>query len=215
MKAETDGWTRALDLGIPQVMSLGVRAVVRSWRVEVVGTDKLVTSPVIFAFWHGQMAPLLGGLEVVGTRTRLAMLAAAMPQARFISQVVAPLGIAFVEAESGTQALIRAARRVRDGWSLAVAVDGPAGPAFHARSGASMLSRMAGVPVVPVTASAQPSVTLEGFWDKAALPLPFARVRIAVGEPVPAPNGRSDVKAHVAEVQRQLAGATCVPGPHT
>ncbi len=210
-----EAWARAHELGVSRWLRPCALAWVRSWRVEIVGRQRLDSSaPVIFALWHGQMASLLGGVSVVGSG-RVAMLAAPWAQARFVGQVVAPLGISFVEAPTGSASLVRAARKLQQGWSMAVAVDGPAGPVGHARSGASMLSRMTGAPVVPVTATARPVWVPEGFWDRAAVPLPCARVEIHVGVPIAAPAGRAQVKAHVAEVQRQLDRAPCVPGAHT
>lgn len=212
MTAPDDLWSGLGRIGVDRWLAPCVGAWVASWRVEIHGRELLDDGPRIFALWHGQMAALLGGIGAAG---RVAILQAPFAQARFVAGVVGPIGIAFVEAGTGSQALVRAARRVREGWSLAVAVDGPAGPAFHARSGASVLSRMTGVSVVPVTAEARPSWSPTGFWDRAEVPLPFARVVIRAGGPLPPPRSRGDIKAHVARVQHALAAGACVPGAHT
>ena len=53
------------------------------------------------------------------------------------------------------------------------------------------LARASGAPLVPVGISASPS-TQFGSWDRALLPLPFARVACRYGEPIRVPKNTTD-----------------------
>jgi lysophospholipid acyltransferase (LPLAT)-like uncharacterized protein len=64
--------------------------------------------------------------------------------------------------------------------------DGPRGPAGIAKPGVIALARASGAPLVPVGFSASPAKRF-GSWDRAILPLPFARVRCSYGEPMRVP----------------------------
>lgn len=201
----SDRWERARRSGLSRLLVPPIQMWVRSWQVNLTGATDVLASraPIVFAFWHGEMAALLGGVGQLGDRG-LTMLQAPLPQARFVAEVVAPLGLRFIEAPTGGQALLRAARAMRDGMSVAVAVDGPVGPARHARSGASMLSRLTGAPVVPVRGHGSPAMTLTSFWDRAEVPYPCAAVTVELRPALSAPVDRADVKRHVATVQGSL-----------
>jgi len=64
--------------------------------------------------------------------------------------------------------------------------DGPHGPAFVFKSGALLLSQLSGKPVVPIAYAASRAWMLR-TWDRFVIPLPFARIVVAVGEPLTVP----------------------------
>jgi lysophospholipid acyltransferase (LPLAT)-like uncharacterized protein len=75
---------------------------------------------------------------------------------------------------------------VKGAVSPLITPDGPHGPRFEFKSGALMLSQLSGKPVVPLAYAASRAWVL-GTWDRFVIPWPFARIRIAVGEPVQVP----------------------------
>jgi lysophospholipid acyltransferase (LPLAT)-like uncharacterized protein len=102
----------------------------------------------------------------------------------------------------GGSALLREMiRRVRAGESGGVLPDGPRGPAFEAKPGVVALAAATGVPLVPVGIAAAPACRL-GSWDRALLPLPFARVRLVYGDPIEVP--KDPRPASLESLQRQL-----------
>ena len=80
--------------------------------------------------------------------------------------------------------------------------DGPRGPRFEFKSGALMLSQLSGKPVIPIAYAASRAWVLE-TWDRFVIPWPFARIAIAVGEPlqVPRVQNADDMEA----LQRRMA----------
>jgi hypothetical protein len=73
--------------------------------------------------------------------------------------------------------------RLREGRSVAVVVDGPRGPAGEPKPGIVQLARHSGRAITPVRFEAAPAWRF-GSWDRACLPLPFARVVCRFGEPL-------------------------------
>jgi lysophospholipid acyltransferase (LPLAT)-like uncharacterized protein len=92
---------------------------------------------------------------------------------------------------------------------LAIVVDGPLGPAGRARPGALACARSSGRPVRPVAAAARPRWRFPGTWSGIYLPLPFAALRIVLGEPleVPAATADSDLLPLAQELERRLGAA--------
>lgn len=77
---------------------------------------------------------------------------------------------------------------VRRGISPAVTPDGPSGPRGEFKPGAILLSQLTGRPMLPMSWAAS-RVWRFPTWDRFALPLPFARVVLAIGEPQVVPKG--------------------------
>jgi hypothetical protein len=88
----------------------------------------------------------------------------------------------------GARALARILRELPgDGGPLALVVDGPLGPSGVARGGAVVCAARTGRPLRPLGAAARRVLVLRRSWSKIWIPLPFSRVVVVVGEPLPVP----------------------------
>jgi lysophospholipid acyltransferase (LPLAT)-like uncharacterized protein len=65
--------------------------------------------------------------------------------------------------------------------SPVITPDGPRGPAFVFKPGAILLAQMSGRPIVPLAYAASRAWKVK--WDRFVIPVPFARIAVAVGEP--------------------------------
>jgi len=74
---------------------------------------------------------------------------------------------------------------VRDNVSPIITPDGPRGPRFKFKPGALLLSQMSGRPILPMAYAASRAWLIK--WDKFVIPMPFARIVLAVGPPVYVP----------------------------
>ena len=171
-----------------------VSALAASWRVEVVGADRLATlvrerQPVVLSFWHEQvlgLAPLLArrvlraGLPVtlLSSRSRDGELGARLGAA-WGAEIVR--GSASRGGTEGLRGMYRSLRR--GGRSPLVIPDGPRGPAYEAKPGTVVLAQMAGVPIQPLALRAPHAWRLKS-WDRMLVPKPFSRVELHVGEPL-------------------------------
>lgn len=89
--------------------------------------------------------------------------------------------------QSGALALRDQQRRMKDGYSIVTTADGPRGPQHEFKAGTVLMARVVGVPIVPIGCAADRAWYLEKRWDRFMIPKPFARIAIAIGEPVPVP----------------------------
>jgi lysophospholipid acyltransferase (LPLAT)-like uncharacterized protein len=90
---------------------------------------------------------------------------------------------------------------VKDGISPGITPDGPRGPRFKFKPGAIFTAQISRKAVVPIAFAAKPAWVLR-TWDKFVIPSPFARVRIAIGEPYFPPEKLDDEQ--MAAAQREL-----------
>ena len=74
----------------------------------------------------------------------------------------------------------------KDHVSPLISPDGPHGPRFVFKAGALLLAQLSGKPIVPIAYAADRAFLFRS-WDKFVLPAPFARIAVAVGEPVLVP----------------------------
>jgi lysophospholipid acyltransferase (LPLAT)-like uncharacterized protein len=74
--------------------------------------------------------------------------------------------------------------------SVVITPDGPTGPLHEFKPGTIMLARMTKVPIILVAYAANPCIRWNS-WDRFIVPLPFAKVAIAVDEPYRIPPGVS------------------------
>jgi lysophospholipid acyltransferase (LPLAT)-like uncharacterized protein len=79
---------------------------------------------------------------------------------------------------------------VKQQVSPALAADGPRGPLHEFKPGAILLAQITGKPILPITIAASWKYTFR-TWDAFELPLPFSRIAICYGEPVPVGRGLS------------------------
>jgi len=113
---------------------------------------------------------------------------------------------AHVVRGSGSYTGVRAVRGVyqaivKDGISPGITPDGPRGPRFKFKPGAIFTAQISRKAVVPIAFAAKPAWVLR-TWDKFVIPSPFARVRIAIGEPYFPPEKLDDEQ--MAAAQREL-----------
>ena len=101
--------------------------------------------------------------------------------------VVAAARVTLAPSVGGALALRDQQRKMKDGYSIVTTADGPRGPQHEFKSGTVLMARVAGVPIVPIGCAADRAWYLEKRWDRFMIPKPFARIVIAVGEPVPVP----------------------------
>ncbi len=85
--------------------------------------------------------------------------------------------------QSGALALRDQQRMMKNGFSIVTTADGPRGPKYEFKAGTVLMARIAGAPIVPIGCAADRAWFLNR-WDDFMIPKPFARIVIAVGEPI-------------------------------
>ncbi len=168
-----------------QCLAVLFRILARTWRIRWHGDAEQLEAtragPCIYAFWHGNQLPLLAAYRPV----RPVALVSLSRDGTVLDGALQALGYPTIRGSSslgGREALLDLADALRAGHSVALAVDGPRGPARVPRPGVAALARRTGRPVVPLSASAR-GMILE-TWDRFLIPWPFARVHVHRGRPI-------------------------------
>lgn len=218
-------WRRPRDWRVtlavaPWAASLLLRLWMRSLRRRDVGRDLVEAcmakgERVIAAFWHAQLLPM----PFVFPPHVAAVLISQHRDGEYISRVVQRLGLPVVRGSAtrgGLQAFRQLLHVLQGGGHVAITPDGPRGPVGVVKPGVIELSRLSGMPILPVAFAAEPAWRLRS-WDRFLLPHPFAHALFLWGEPIRVPRecSRADVEAYqtllaerlnslTAEAERQL-----------
>jgi lysophospholipid acyltransferase (LPLAT)-like uncharacterized protein len=171
----------AVRLGLPLVRMLAA-----TWRINEVNrapSQRLRDGgkPVIFTLWHGEMLALLWNHRNEG----ITVLISEHGDGEIIARIAEALGFRTVRGSTsrgGGRALLGMSRVVHAGGDVAFTPDGPRGPARSFAPGALIVAQRTGAPVITLAVSPSSAWRLKS-WDAFVIPKPFARIRIAYGDP--------------------------------
>ncbi len=88
--------------------------------------------------------------------------------------------------QTGALVLRDMQEKIRHGVAIVTTADGPNGPKYEFKPGAVLMARIGGTPLVPLACAADRAWYLDR-WDDFMIPKPFAKVVLAVGEPMTVP----------------------------
>ncbi len=100
-----------------------------------------------------------------------------------MSHVIQSFGYSPIRGSSSrgaVKALLSVIKKVKSGSNLVHAVDGPRGPIYKVKEGVISIQNKTEVPIIPVRVSIEHVKIFEKAWNKAKLPLPFARITINI-----------------------------------
>ena len=96
-----------------------------------------------------------------------------------MNQTAKLLGYKPVRGSSSRKAvagLIAAIKKVRDGYKMAFAVDGPRGPIYKVKDGVCAIAKKTDTKILPMRAVPSKVIISEKSWNKAKFPKPFSRM---------------------------------------
>lgn len=187
--------------------TLNFRFLNRGVRDDYMHSDR----PFLATLWHQHMLMALHG---TGGR-RIVLLSSRSRDGELSAQLIQRMGHTVVRGSSsagGAQALRRLTGLLRDGHPAVLTPDGPCGPAHHVKLGCVLAARDAGVPLIPMGCAVSRAIRLRN-WDRTAIPVPFATVAIAYGEPIcvppDAPRDRCESMRHGLEETMERLAQDC------
>ncbi|NPB05306.1 MAG: lysophospholipid acyltransferase family protein [Aquificae bacterium] len=165
--------------------------VLRLWRSSLRFDDRFWRAiepdrPALIALYHGELLPL----TLYGAfRPKLATVVSRHGDGEIIARVLKRLGYRTLRGSTdegknrgGAAALKELIRAVREGYHVAITVDGPRGPCCRVKRGILYAAALLKRPIYPVR------IEVSGFrlpsWDRFLVPLPFSEVKIRLGEPL-------------------------------
>ena len=141
---------------------------------------------VVVCFWHSRIALSAACWPLDGRAQEPRALISRSRDGQFFAGVAGKLGFPAIRGSSGkathkgvkekggAAAFRDVLRWIRDGGGVAITPDGPRGPVERMGEGPVLLARVSRVPVLLVGLAGRPAIRL-GTWDKAVVPLPFAK----------------------------------------
>lgn len=186
-------------------------------RLTVVASKELARAqdrPWVLSFFHGTQFGLLAWKR----RRRTVVLVSHSRDGALQARALAFLGLTITRGSSsrggatGLRTLVSQARAA-DG-DVAFAVDGPRGPYGVAKPGALAAARALSAVLVPMGVFAPRKWVLHRAWDRFQLPVPFSRVTVVLGAPLPMGLRDASILSHaVAAANLDAERATREPGP--
>jgi len=199
-------WTkRAAAVAIPVVGYRLVAALASTFRWRTDGLEHLDAiardgrSP-IFAFWHGRILPATYFFR----HRAIVVITSENFDGEWIAGIIERFGYGTARGSTSRgarRALLQLTREMAAGRPAAFTVDGPRGPARVAQSGAVWLAKATGNPVLPFHIESDRYWSLRS-WDRTQIPKPYARVALAMGEPLDVPRDTDD--AGIESARRSL-----------
>lgn len=167
--------------------------------------------PVIAALWHGQH---IGAHFAWPDGMPVAALVSRNADAEINARALERLGVRAIRGSGGGAhamrrrggfaALREMMRQLAQGVSLVLTADVPK-TAREAGAGVVLLAKLSGRPIYPLAVASGRRLDFDS-WDRASLPLPFARGAIVVGDPiwVSADAGEPELESARLRVQEAL-----------
>ena len=200
----SDASTRRMSAGRRLYYALGMpllRAVLflvwSSYRIEkVIGSeiaDRIIADrerPYAPCYWH-QHHVLCAHLIRAWIRRgfRACFLVSASVDGEVPGRIARSWGAEVIRGSAnhaGTLVLRDMQKMLKKGVSIVTTADGPLGPKHEFKAGAVLMARIGDAPLVPLACAADRAWYLDR-WDDFMIPKPFARIVLAVGEPIGVP----------------------------
>lgn len=196
---------RAADLAF----FLMIKLIGRTLRYEAEGwehfeaIEKAGKEP-IYAFWHDR---IFAGTYFFRGRG-IVVLTSQSFDGEYIARFIQRLGYGAIRGSStrgGAGALVEMIRHMRRGLAMAFTVDGPRGPRYEVKTGAILLAKKTGHPIMPFIVETKKYWTVKS-WDKLQIPKPFSRANVIITRPIyVAENaGEDDIEHYRVTLQKSL-----------
>ncbi len=146
----------------------------------------------IYAFWHQKI--FFPTVSLTKVEKKLVMTSPSK-DGEVMAAVLEKYGYEIVRGSSSKESvksLVTMIRKMREGYSVGFAVDGPRGPAFKIKPGIVYMAKKTGKKIVPVGGVFKKKHVFEKAWDKFQFPYPFTKGAVVMGEPIEVPKDAND-----------------------
>lgn len=171
------------------IIYLLYRAYYNTLRIRVINEQYASGLPrgqnVLYVSWHSKTFPIFGYARACRRRRnfKIAVLTLLDWKNAVFARWCGLLGFETVPVSGAARAAIRLKRMLQEGTHVALALDGPKGPAGTIKPGAFYLARTTGVPVVAVDCRYQKSFRIRRRWDRYEVPFPFTQATLVFAKP--------------------------------
>lgn len=161
----------------------------------------------IYSFWHNR---IFAGTYFFRNRG-IVVITSQSFDGEYIARFIQRFGYGAVRGSStrgGVGALIEMIRLMKQAVPTGFTVDGPKGPKYVAKTGAVLLAKKTGNPMMPFVVETKNFWAVYS-WDNLQIPKPFTRARVFIAEPiyVAAEASDAEIENKRLELQRKLDAA--------
>ena len=172
------GWSMAL---LFRIVIVTLRAT-----CKIIIQKPLASDNAIYTFWHDQLLLYFmtfhkpWGRQVWMNHPLWYMKPVHLTLCKFMGVEKLALGST---GTSGTSALADVIGYLGKGYSTVITPDGPAGPAYRAKTGIFTMARESKRPIIAIQFKVSRFIRLP-TWDRKIFPLPFSKIEITFSEPL-------------------------------
>lgn len=158
--------------------------------------------PFLVVVWHGRgLLPIFffqgDPLVIYSSQSRSGRAPLLSRTARRLTlAALQHLGYRVLDASqfaSESRGVIRFLQFLERGRGGLIAADGPGGPMFRAKPGATYMAKKSGVLLLPVAAAIRDAIALDS-WDRFEVPRPFTKAALVIGEAIDVPEDIEDTE---------------------
>ncbi len=160
----------------------------------------------IFSMWHRHQFLVYG----VKDKSKFYALISASNDGEIIAKAAEIVNIKSVRGSTkrrGVAASLELIEKLKEGNSIAIMVDGPRGPMGKVKDGIVNISKLTGVPIVPVAwASKSKTFITINSWDKFQFPVGPCKTIALYGDPIyiPAELDKEQTKAWCEKIEKEM-----------
>jgi hypothetical protein len=158
---------------------------IQEFLTYIVELDNPRISPCIYAMWHENQFCVYG----LKDKKKVNILISNSIDGEIITRIVEKMGFSTCRGSSNRKGSVSATLKMIDklksGEDIAIMLDGPRGPIHKVKSGAIVLAREAGVPIIPVHwYSSDLTFFHLPSWDKMTTPIGPCKLINLYGAPI-------------------------------
>ena len=146
----------------------------------------------VFAVLHSQQC----GLYSILNRENMFSMISRSTDGDLVALSGGRVGINSVRGSSkrgGATAALELIDKVKNGYSAALAIDGPRGPVGVVKPGVVQIAKNGGAPIIPMAWQTKSKYILKlPTWDKLLIPLLFVKAVALYGEPIDVPSDATE-----------------------
>lgn len=171
---------------------------------KIQDADKISeTENYIYVFWHQKLFFPTVGFQ--GIKKKLALVSPSK-DGEILASVLENYGYETIRGSSNDrniQSLIQMIKKLKQGYNLGLAADGPQGPIFRIKPGIVYMAMKTGKKIVPLGGAFQHKYVFKKAWDKFHFPYPFTRAVVVVGDPLTVPPD-ADMEAYSELINQEI-----------
>ena len=158
----------------------------------------------IYSFWHNR---IFAGTYFFRNRG-IVVITSQSFDGEYIARFIRRFGYGAARGSStrgGVGALIEMIRLMKRGLPMGFTVDGPRGPKYVAKTGAVLLAKKTGNPMMPFVVETEKFWTINS-WDNLRIPKFFTRAKVFIAEPIYVAKDadETEIEAKRKELQKKL-----------